>query len=130
MGTGIVTNAAALLPAHVTGLHAAVFAVLYGVPAWGFAMLWLALATAVTVRAARHQLPFSLTWWSFTFPVGTCVTGTISLAARTHCDALRGMSVLLFVLLAAAWLVVAAARTAAGSARGRLFLPMAAQVSV
>jgi hypothetical protein len=30
--------------------------------------------------------------------------------------------VLLFALLAAAWLVVAA-RTAAGSARGRLFLP-------
>jgi hypothetical protein len=35
---------------------------------------------------------------------------------------LRGASVLLFALLAAAWLVVAA-RTAAGAARGRLFLP-------
>jgi len=107
---------------------AAVFAVLYGVPAWGFAMLWLALATAVTVRTARQGLPFGLTWWSFTFPVGTCVTGTISLAARTHSEALRGASVLLFTLLAAAWLVVAA-RTATGSLRGRLFLPMPSQVS-
>jgi C4-dicarboxylate transporter/malic acid transport protein len=106
----------------------AIFALLYGVPTWGFAMLWLALAAAVTVRTIRHHLPFSLTWWSFTFPVGTCVTGTISLAARTHCDALRGMSVLLFALLAAAWLVVAA-RTVADSARGRLFLPMVTQVS-
>jgi C4-dicarboxylate transporter/malic acid transport protein len=100
----------------------AVFALLYGVPAWGFAMLWLALATAITVRTARQGLPFGLTWWSFTFPVGTCVTGTISLAVRTHSEALRGASVVLFALLAAAWLVVAA-RTAAGSARGRLFLP-------
>ena len=100
----------------------AVFALLYGVPAWGFAMLWLALATAITVRTARQGLPFGLTWWSFTFPVGTCVTGTISLAVRTHSEALRGASVVLFALLAAAWLVVAA-RTAASSARGRLFLP-------
>jgi C4-dicarboxylate transporter/malic acid transport protein len=104
---------------------AAVFALLYGVPTWGFAMLWLALATALTVRAARQGLPFSLTWWSFTFPLGTCVTGTISLAARTHSDVLRGAALLLFVLLAVAWIVVAA-RTAVGAARGRLFLPIAA----
>jgi tellurite resistance protein TehA-like permease len=107
---------------------AAVFALLYGVPTWGFAMLWLALATAITVRTARHGLPFGLTWWSFTFPVGTVVTGTISLAARTGSEALRGASVLLFGLLAVAWLVVAA-RTAVGSIRGRLFLPMLSQVS-
>jgi C4-dicarboxylate transporter/malic acid transport protein len=103
----------------------AVFALLNGVPTWGFAMLWLALATALTVRTARQGLPFSLTWWSFTFPLGTCVTGTISLAARTHSEVLRGAALLLFALLAVAWVVVAA-RTAAGAARGRLFLPIAA----
>jgi hypothetical protein len=43
-------------------------------PMWGFAMLWLALAAAVTIRTARQGLPFSLTWWSFTFPVGTELT--------------------------------------------------------
>jgi C4-dicarboxylate transporter/malic acid transport protein len=52
----------------------AAFGVVYGIPVWGFAALWAALATALTVRAARQRLPFSLTWWSFTFPVGTCVT--------------------------------------------------------
>jgi hypothetical protein len=35
----------------VTG-GAAVFALLYGVPVWGFAMLWLVLAAAITVRTA------------------------------------------------------------------------------
>jgi C4-dicarboxylate transporter/malic acid transport protein len=97
-----------------------VFALLYGVPTWGFAMLWLAIAAALTARALRHGLPFGLTWWSFTFPVGTCVTGTIALAARTGSDVFRGAAGVLFLLLAAAWLVVAA-RTLYESARGRLF---------
>jgi C4-dicarboxylate transporter/malic acid transport protein len=101
---------------------AAVFALLYGVPTWGFAMLWLCLAAAMTIRTVRRGMAFGLTWWSFTFPVGTCVTGTISLAVRTHSVALHWASIGLFALLAAAWLVVAA-RTAAGAWRGRLFQP-------
>ncbi len=83
----------------------------------------LALAAAITVRTARRGLPFALTWWSFTFPVGTCVTGTIALAARSQADVLRVASVVLFGLLLAAWLVVAA-RTVAGSVSGRLFKPI------
>jgi tellurite resistance protein TehA-like permease len=101
---------------------AAVFALLYGVPTWGFAMLWLALAAAITIRTIRQRLPFALTWWSFTFPVGTTVTGTIALADRSGSNALRVVSVVLYVLLIAAWLVVAV-RTARGSISGRLFLP-------
>src|SRR5689334_15084759 len=55
------------LPAPYSTAFAA-FGVVYGVPVWGFAALWAGLATALTVRAGRHQLPFGLTWWSFTFP--------------------------------------------------------------
>ena len=65
------------------------FGVVYGVPVWGFAMLWAALATAITIRAARARIPFSLTWWSFTFPVGTLVTGTTSLALHTGAGLFR-----------------------------------------
>lgn len=101
----------------------AVFAVLYGVPAWGFAMLWMALAAAVTVRTARRGLPFALTWWSFTFPLGTCVTGTNLLAARLGTPALAVVAVALYGLLVAAWAVVAA-RTAHGAlVRGHLLAP-------
>jgi C4-dicarboxylate transporter/malic acid transport protein len=105
---------------YVAGTN--VFALLYGVPTWGFAMVWLVIAAAMTLRAARNGLPFGLTWWSFTFPVGTCVTGTIGLAARTNLDVLRYGAAVLFVLLLVAWLVVAA-RTVHGGIRGRLFLP-------
>ena len=108
---------------------AGVFALLYGVPTWGFAMMWLVLAAAITIRTALRNrpggLPFALTWWSFTFPVGTCVTGTIALAARSHADVLRGASVVLFGLLVLAWVVVAA-RTVSGAASGRLFAPLPA----
>jgi C4-dicarboxylate transporter/malic acid transport protein len=99
-----------------------VFALLYGVPTWGFAMVWLVIAAAITLRAARKGMPFTLTWWSFTFPVGTCVTGTIGLAGRTGTDLLHYGSAVLFLLLLAAWLIVAA-QTIRGGVRGRLFLP-------
>ncbi|WP_328467002.1 TDT family transporter [Streptomyces sp. NBC_00448] len=98
------------------------FGFLYGVPTWGFAMMWLALAASVTVRTFRTGLPFSLTWWSFTFPVGTCVTGTSALAVHLGSTPLKAAAVALYVLLVAAWITVAA-RTAANSARGGLFRP-------
>lgn len=98
-------EAAHVLPAPYAA-GAAVLALLYGVPVWGFAMLWLALATALTLRTARHRLPFTLTWWSFTFPVGTCVTGTIALATRSSDTPLQDIAVVLYVLLVVAWLVV------------------------
>ena len=97
----------------------AVFGVLYGVPVWGFALLWAVLAGALTIRTMRNKLPFSLTWWSFTFPVGVTVTGTIRLAAETGLPAFRWASGVGYVTLIAAWLVVFV-RTAHGARRGVL----------
>ncbi|MXG90876.1 TDT family transporter [Nocardioides flavescens] len=93
----------------------------YGVPVLGFALLWLALALALTVRTARAGLPFGLTWWSFTFPVGTVVTGASGLASATGLVALDVLTGLLLVGLVAAWTVVLV-RTVHGVARGRLLL--------
>ncbi len=93
----------------------------YGVPMWGFAMLWLALAAAITVRTARRHLPFTLTWWSFTFPVGTVVTGTSALAATTGAQAFAVAAVALYIGLLAAWVIVAG-RTVRGVWHGALLL--------
>jgi len=105
---GLLANVApATLPApYATGM--AVFAVIFGVTTWGFAILWLAIVGSVTIKVARSGLPFTLTWWSFTFPVGTCVTGTTALAARTHAVVFEWAAVGLFGLLLLAWLTVAA----------------------
>ncbi|WP_267246262.1 TDT family transporter [Streptomyces sp. PR69] len=83
----------------------AAFAVVYGVPVMGFALLWLALAGMMTVRAVRAGMPFAMTWWAFTFPVGTCVTGAASLAAHTRLAAFAWLAGGLYVLLLAAWAV-------------------------
>ncbi|HAN22992.1 MAG: C4-dicarboxylate ABC transporter [Microbacterium sp.] len=99
--------------------------VVFGVPVLGFALLWGALVVALTIRAARAHLPFTLTWWSFTFPVGTCVTGSAALAVHTGSQALAALSAVLFVGLLVAWVTVAA-RTLHGVFRtGRLLLPPA-----
>ncbi|GHH48828.1 TDT family transporter [Streptomyces candidus] len=95
------------------------FAVVYGVPVLGFALLWLALAVAMVVRGARAGMPFAMTWWGFTFPVGTCVTGAAGLARHTGLDALLWLATALFVLLVAAW-AVTAFRTVRGLLSGAL----------
>jgi tellurite resistance protein TehA-like permease len=101
------------------------FSVLYGLPVWGFAVLWIALAASLTARTSRHGLPFALTWWSFTFPVGTFVTGTTALAAYTALPAFKWAAVLSFGCLLAAVLVVAT-RTVNRSLSRELFATPAA----
>ena len=111
------------LPApYDTGM--AVFGLVFGLPVWGFALLWAAVAGAITVHTARARLPFSLTWWSFTFPVGTMVTGTSGLAAHSQDHVFVWAAGLFYVGLVAAWVIVAI-RTARGSILGRLFVPAA-----
>ncbi|MFG3119299.1 TDT family transporter [Streptomyces sp. NPDC048197] len=105
--------------AHAMGA----FAVLYGIPVTGFALLWLALATALVVRAVRNGMPFAMTWWGFTFPLGTCVTGAAGLARHTGLTAFTWLAVALYALLVAA-VAVAATRTASGLVHGRLLTPV------
>jgi len=71
---------------------------------------------------ARRGLSFSLTWWSFTFPVGTCVTGATALAAASGSIVIRGTAVALYLVLLGAWATVAA-HTLRRSATGQVFLP-------
>jgi C4-dicarboxylate transporter/malic acid transport protein len=101
---------------------AADLALFFGLATWGFAMLWLAVAVVITVRTARRGLPFSLTWWSFTFPVGTVVTATSALAARSGLEVLAWSAVALYVGLLAAWGLVFS-RTVHGVIAGRLLVP-------
>ncbi|MEU6081210.1 TDT family transporter [Streptomyces sp. NPDC047108] len=117
--TGRLADAA---PGAIAGPYAhalSAFGVLYGVPVLGFALLWLALAAALTVRATRRGMPFSMTWWAFTFPVGTCVTGSEVLARHTGLTAYDWLAVALFVLLVASW-GVAGFRTVRDVLRGEL----------
>jgi tellurite resistance protein TehA-like permease len=65
------------------------------------------------------RMPFALTWWSFTFPVGTVVTGTTRLAVQTGLPLLRVAAVVGYGLLVGAWSLVAI-QTARQAIRGTL----------
>lgn len=118
---GLAGVAAEALP-EPYGAAAAAVGVFYGVPVWGFAMFWLVLAAALTLRTARERLPFALTWWSFTFPLGTVVTGTSALAAHLPAQFLATCAVGLYVLLVCAWATVLV-RTLRGTWTGAVFPP-------
>ncbi|MGV4924745.1 TDT family transporter [Streptomyces sp. BHT-5-2] len=123
--TTAVNNLADAAPGIVAPAYAhamSAFAMLYGVPVMGFALLWLALAAAMVVRAVRHGMGFAMTWWAFTFPVGTCVTGATGLARHTGLLAFGWLAVALYVFLVTA-VAVAGARTAHGLLRGTLLSP-------
>src|SRR5581483_2551796 len=98
------------------------FAILYGVPVWGFAVLWICLATSLTVRTLRRGMPFALTWWSLTFPVGTFVTGTTQLAVHTCQPSFRVAAAIAYLGLLSTWVLVAI-RTFRGGVRGNIFAP-------
>ncbi|MFE0516012.1 carboxypeptidase regulatory-like domain-containing protein [Streptomyces sp. NPDC058964] len=106
LGALATVSPSALPASYVRGT--AVFALLGGIVVWGFAMLWLVLATALTVRTIRAGLPFAPTWWSFIFPVGACVTATGVLAVRTGSEMFVWAAVVFYALLVVAWVVVAA----------------------
>ena len=107
-------------PPLATALDA--FAVVFGVPMWGFMLLWMPIAALLTLRAHNRDMGFALTWWSFTFPVGTCVTGTSQLAAHTGLHLFEWVAVLLYGVLLLAWLTVAV-RTFRQSVQGNLLTP-------
>ncbi len=119
---GALGTAAAVAVAAPLATAFDVFAVVFGVPIWGFMLLWLPIAALLTLRARKRSMGFALTWWSFTFPVGTCVTGTSQLAHHTDLPMFRWTAVTLYAFLILAWLLVLV-RTARGSIRGQLLTP-------
>jgi tellurite resistance protein TehA-like permease len=80
----------------------------YGVIVWGFGTYWFAMAAAITLRAIALQMPFTLGWWAFTFPVGTMTAGTYALYGLTHAPIFLGFGALYLALLAIFWTIVAA----------------------
>lgn len=87
------------------GLH--ILGIGYGLVMSGFAVFVFILAVSLTVHNGRRGLGFTPAWWSFTFPVGTCVTGSAALAVDIESSLLQGISVSLYILLLLIWVVVA-----------------------
>lgn len=90
---------------------------------WGFGAFWLVLALLFTwsVRKAA-PLPFTLTWWAFTFPLGAFTLGSQRLSEVTGLTTPLAFGWLAWGLLAAIWSVTLL-KTIGGVASGKLFQP-------
>lgn len=99
------------------------FAIIFGVPVWGFAIMWIVLATSLTVHTRWRGVPFALTWWSLTFPVGTLVTGTSQLAAHTQGPGFKVAAMILYAELLLTWILVTVRTARASLRRNLLKLP-------
>ncbi len=90
---------------------------------WGFGAFWLVLAMLFTWSVRNvAPLPFSLTWWAFTFPLGAFTLGSQRLSEAAGLSTPLAFGWLAWILLAGIW-TLTLAKTIGGVASGKLFQP-------
>ena len=90
---------------------------------WGFGVWWLVMAALLTWAAHRSgKMPFALSWWGFTFPLGAFVAASLRLSPLTGIGGVDTVGVACWFLLLAVWLVTLA-RTVRGVVSGAVFHP-------
>jgi len=81
----------------------------------------MVLALLITGRYFREGIPFNLGWGGFTFPLGVYAVTTLKLGSMLHLAFFNFVGVVLVLLLAIMWIIVAA-KTLVGAYRGNLFI--------
>jgi C4-dicarboxylate transporter/malic acid transport protein len=90
---------------------------------WGFGVWWLIMAISMTLhRAILKDLPFSLTWWAFTFPLGAFAAASWRLGELFKLDSVWAIGLFAYGLLIVLW-SAAFINTVLGAVSGRLFAP-------
>lgn len=88
---------------------------------WGFGFWWLICAIYLTIYYFRNKdLPFSLAWWAFTFPLGAYAGATYLVAGFLNAPLINGYGFMCYLLLLALWVVVFA-RTLVGVGKREFF---------
>ncbi|RVW05166.1 TDT family transporter [Rhodococcus xishaensis] len=90
------------------GAHALhVFGLGYGLVMGTIMIAMLTALGVLTMRAFRQGLTFTMSWWSFTFPVGACAVGMGAFGTAGDLEIPRLLSAGLLCALVVAWCVVA-----------------------
>jgi len=75
---------------------------------WGFGLIWYLVSLALTLRKAFFEnIPYTMGWWAFTFPLGAYALATRLLFAQTQVAALSVIFWILLVNLVLFWLITA-----------------------
>lgn len=90
---------------------------------WGFGVWWLIMASLLTVAAWRAgELPFALSWWGFTFPLGAFAGESLRLARLLEWGGPLLVGLFAWALLWILWSLTLV-RTLRAAASGALFQP-------
>ncbi len=88
---------------------------------WGFGLWWPLMATLLTLAYwRRNQLPFSLAWWAFTFPLGAFATASHRLGTLFGFDTVWTVGLVALALLVLLW-TLALINSLRGAFTGALF---------
>ena len=73
----------------------------FGFLFWGFGIWWVIMAIAMTLHCIKRlKLPYAMSWWAFTFPLGAYV------AASHTISSLFGIQLIDYIGFALYWLLV------------------------
>lgn len=90
---------------------------------WGFGVWWLIMAVFMTLAAKREgQLPFALSWWAFTFPLGAFVSLSLRLGKTLDFSPIHCIGVFAWALLVGLWLITLS-KTLHAVKSGKVFQP-------
>jgi len=94
---------------------------IFGLMFWGFGIWWVLIAVLMTLYYIRVvKLPYALSWWAFTFPLGAYVASSHSLAKIFHLAIVDFIGFGLYLLLAFFWSITLI-KTSAAVFKGELF---------
>lgn len=100
-----------------------VLAKIAGISLWGFAFFWLILAILITWGHHRKvALPFAMSWWAFTFPLGAFIVSTGVIYQAFHVAFFQWIGLTALAGFAVIWVGVAT-RTVKGIVSGTIFQP-------
>lgn len=93
----------------------------FGLLFWGFGVWWVLMAILMTLHyIKRLSLPYAMSWWAFTFPLGAYVASCHVVSTIFHIALIDYFGFLLYWLLVALWLVTFI-KTAVRAYHGTLF---------
>lgn len=109
------------LAPHAMGVTYQAPIYMFGFLLWGFGIWWVGMAILLTVHYIRRlKLPYAMSWWAFTFPLGAYVAASHLVAQRFSIHLIDHIGFALYIILFALW-AVTLVNTMVHAAKGDLF---------
>ena len=93
----------------------------FGLIFWGFGIWWVMMAIIMTLHYVKKlKLPYAMSWWAFTFPLGAYVAASHSVANIFDIELIDYVGFALYLLLLSFW-IVTLTKTAVNTYHGTVF---------